>query len=333
MTDEHNPPTFRVQWSSAFRTNSVGLAGHGFPFAAEVFERDGVYGIGGAAARVCDLVDVIEAFAQPVVTVQSLGHYWFDQEGRREWTPGEIAREQGVEAEAHDVTWAGHNELLVLRRSDLGPFLAELYPYNIDVVDAPGPVAAAAADEMALAVGTRGLDTCVLHELPDAELHFSGHDDCYFHIESRDPVLPVRVFARLLTLAAGAALLARAETSTETSSEPSTEPSVEPRTEAVTVVEPDAEFVRAILARSGHWSGPVRAPEPDGTVRLDLAADKWRLGKRLPPQADLSACYDPTRGRWHLVESEPEFEAEPDAEPGFGSAPAPTSTTGPDSAR
>ncbi|MFI6585754.1 hypothetical protein [Embleya sp. NPDC050493] len=314
MTDKHHPPTFRVESNSAFRTNSVGLAGVPFPLAAEVFERDGVYGIGGAAVRAADLVDVLEAFAQPVVTVQSLGHYWFDPEDHREWTPGEIARDQGVEAEAHDVTWAGHSELLVLRRGDLGRFLAELYPYNIAVLDAPGPVSAAAADEMALAVGTSGPDTSVLQELPDAGLYFSGHDDCYFHVESRDPALPVRVFARLLTLAAGAALLVDDE--------------------AVTVVEPHSELVRAILARSAHWSGPIGEPEPDGTVRLDLAAGKWRLGTRLPARADLSARYDPTTGRWHLAEPEAGIGTEPGtghrAEPGAGSRPEFDPGPGPD---
>ncbi|MFI6981283.1 hypothetical protein ACIBSV_22180 [Embleya sp. NPDC050154] len=289
MTDEHGPLAFRVEADAAFGVNSLGLGRAGFPFAAWVSEYNGVHVIGGVAARVVDLVDVLEPFAQPVVTVQSLGHHWFDSEDLRVWRAAEIAREQGVEAVGHDVTWAGHTELLALRRTDLSRFLAELYPYNIDIVDAPGPVSAAAADELALAVGTRASDGGVLAELPCADLHFSGHDDCYFHIESRDPALPARVFARLLTLAVGSALVADGE--------------------AVTVVEPHRAFVDTILARSPRWWGPIGASDPDGTVRLDLAAGEWRPGVPVPTHADLSIRHDPSTGDWQLTR--PESQSHP----------------------
>ncbi|MFI9066402.1 hypothetical protein ACIGQE_31800 [Streptomyces sp. NPDC053429] len=66
-------------------------------------------------------------------------------------------------------------------------------------------------DELALVLGTTGVDEPLLSHLGGSRVWFSGHDDSYVLLETRDPALPGAVLARLLTLPAGAALAGLAE--------------------------------------------------------------------------------------------------------------------------
>ncbi|MEU7067793.1 hypothetical protein [Streptomyces sp. NPDC046161] len=61
-------------------------------------------------------------------------------------------------------------------------------------------------DELARVLGTTSVDEPLLSHLGGSRVWFSGHDDCYVLLETRDPALPGAVLARLLTLPAGAAL-------------------------------------------------------------------------------------------------------------------------------
>ncbi|MYW04861.1 hypothetical protein [Streptomyces sp. SID3343] len=115
-------PGFAVSARSAFGVNCIGMVARAsFPVAFRTRTHDGVYVVDGAALRVADIADVLTPFAQPVAVVLDIGHSWCDPEPAfRIWQAHEIARDQRVAVEVHDMAWAGQGELLVLDRDDLG---------------------------------------------------------------------------------------------------------------------------------------------------------------------------------------------------------------------
>jgi hypothetical protein len=118
--------------------------------------------------------------------------------------------------------------------------------------------------------------------VPGATLYYSGHDDCYVHLETTDPTAPSRLLARLLALKAGAVLLDEDE-----------------EIDTVTVVEPPADLVVGLLARSDHWLGSAARSSPtEVTVGLAVTQGPWRLSDPLPELLPYRLTVDLSRGTW-----------------------------------
>ncbi|MFD3937736.1 hypothetical protein ACFWSP_22140 [Streptomyces sp. NPDC058618] len=142
-------------------------------------------------------------------------------------------------------------------------------------------------DELALVLGTTGIDEPLLSRLEDSRVWFSGHDDCYVMLETRDPALPAAVLARLLTLLAGSALAELAE---------------EPFSR---VPEPGPWLPEQLIATAPHWIGALgNVTEDLVTIGLAALEDPWRLGLSFPQQADLTAMLDVCHGTWRIAPAE-----------------------------
>ncbi|MFF8265358.1 hypothetical protein [Streptomyces virginiae] len=144
----------------------------------------------------------------------------------------------------------------------------------------PADVTEEQLDELALVLGTTGIDNSLLSRLGDSQVWFSGHDGCYVLVETRDPALPAAVLARLLALLAGSALAELAE---------------EPFSR---VPEPGPWLPEQLIATAPHWNGALgNVPEDLVTIRLAALAGPWRLGVSFPEQADLTAPPQPLTSR------------------------------------
>jgi hypothetical protein len=120
-------PAVRVDRFNAFLVNRVGLDGPGFPLSISVEALDGLWVATGTAVRALDLVDVLAASAHDFAVLLNIGHNWFGDDDAP-IRPREIARRQGVQVRAHDITWASFSgedpsDLLMLRWRDLDRFL------------------------------------------------------------------------------------------------------------------------------------------------------------------------------------------------------------------
>ncbi|MFI5828383.1 hypothetical protein ACIA6C_14080 [Streptomyces sp. NPDC051578] len=108
--------------------------------------------------------------------------------------PSLIAAELGVPCTVHPLgSWAsGTNglaeEFLVMDREFLPRLLDDTCsPYELTLIDVPADVTAEQLDELALVLGTTGVDEPLLSHLGGSRVWFSGHDDCYVLLETRDP--------------------------------------------------------------------------------------------------------------------------------------------------
>ncbi|MBA9002166.1 hypothetical protein HNR21_001048 [Actinomadura cellulosilytica] len=59
-----------------------------------------------------------------------------------------------------------------------GPFLDDLSPYEIEIVDVGSRPSPDQADELALVVSTHDAGDPLLPRLPGSRVRFSGRDDC-----------------------------------------------------------------------------------------------------------------------------------------------------------
>ncbi|MET3986262.1 hypothetical protein [Streptomyces sp. PvR034] len=279
----------------AFSVNSVGWERRPFPLAFSVREADGLWRVRASAARAGELVDLLVAAANDAVAVVALETNSYLDADWHPLRPSLVAAELGVPCAVHPLgSWAaGVNglgeEFLVLDR-DLLPRLLDgtWSPYELALIDLPAGRSAERLDELALVLGTTGVDEPLLSRLAGSRVWFSGHDDCYAFLETSDPALPAAVLARLLTLMAGAALV-------EGEREPL------PR-----VPEPDPGLAEQLIAAAPHWIGAlVEAADRTGgeqLIAIDLAAlpAPWRLGEPFPRRADVTATLDVRRGTWRL---------------------------------
>jgi hypothetical protein len=259
---------------SAFAVNRLGFGSAPFPLTFSVREADGSWVVDATAATAAELADIVVGAANETVVVADLATVSFLDDDYVEWPPSRIAAEQGVRGQAHRLGALAtgvvglSEEVLVLRRDDLPRFLAGWSPYQLTLVDVPGPPSAERLDEIALAFGTAAHHEPVLPGLVGSRVWFSGHDDCYVTLESTDPTVPVAVLSRLLTLLAGMVL-------------------------EDAVVEPDGALVADLIARSGHWVGvPGRVTEDSVTVDLAATTERWRLGTRFPDRVDHTVVLD-----------------------------------------
>ncbi|MEV4192737.1 hypothetical protein [Streptomyces toxytricini] len=258
-----------------------------------VREAEGLWRVSAGAAQAGELVDLLVAVANDAVAVVSLETNSYLDEDWHPLQPALIAAELGVPCTVHPLgSWAsGTNglpeELLVMDRDLLPRFLDGTWsPYELTLIDVSADVTPEQLDELALVLGTTGVDEPLLGLLGDSRVWFSGHDDCYVMLETRDAALPAAILARLLSLLAGSALA-------ELTEEP-----------CVRVPEPDIQLPEQLIETAPHWIGALSHVTED-LVAIGLAAlpDPWRLGTPFP-QADLTATLDVRDGTWRITPKE-----------------------------
>ncbi|MEW1635347.1 hypothetical protein AB0469_14855 [Streptomyces sp. NPDC093801] len=280
-----------VGQQGAFSVNSVGIERQPFPLSFSVHEAEGLWRVSAGAAQAGELVDLLVAVANDAVALVSLETNSFLDEDWYSLRPGLIAAELGVPCTVHSLgSWAsGTNglseEFLVMDR-DLLPRLLDgtWSPYELTLIDLPADVTPEQLDELALVLGTTGVDEPLLNRLEDSRVWFSGHDDCYVLLETRDPSLPAAVLARLLSLLAGSAL---AELTEESISR---------------VPEPGPWLPERLIATAPHWIGALgNVTEDLVTIGLAALPGPWRLGISFPQQADLTATLDVRHGTWRIT--------------------------------
>ncbi|MFE9636115.1 hypothetical protein [Streptomyces sp. NPDC006463] len=275
----------------AFSVNCVGVECRPFPLSFSVREAEGVWRVTAGAAQAGELADLLVAVANDAVVVVSLETNSFLDEDWRTLRPSLIAAELGVPCTVHPLgSWASGtyglaDELLVLDRDRLPRLLDGSWsPYELTLIDVPAGLTTEQFDELALVLGTTGVDESLLGCLGGSRVWFSGHDDCYVLLETRDHALPAAVLARLLTLLAGSALA-------ELTEEPSSR-----------VPEPEPWLPERLIATAPHWVGALgTVTEELVTIRLAALPDRWRLNVPFPEHADLTATLDVRHGTWRIA--------------------------------
>ncbi|MEU4878146.1 hypothetical protein [Streptomyces sp. NPDC021608] len=273
--------------------NSVGVERRPFPLSFSVRETEGLWRVSAGAAQAGELVDLLVTVANDAVAVVSLETNSYLDEDWHSLQPALIAAELGVPCTVHPLgSWAaGTNglaeEFLVMERNLLPRLLDGTWsPYELTLIDVSADVTPEQLDELALVLGTTGVDEPLLGLLADSRVWFSSHDDCYVMLEARDPGLPAAVLARLLALLAGSALA-------ELTEEP-----------FARVPEPDPWLPEHLIGAAPHWIGALSHITED-LVAIGLAAlpHPWRLGVPFP-QADLTATLDVRHGTWRITPKE-----------------------------
>lgn len=269
----------------AFTVNRVGLAGAAFPLSITVSEAAGVWTARGTAIRAVDVVDTLVASAGLFAAVLNLGQSAWFGDGLVPLAAGEIAARQGVAADVHDISWSGPRrayriDLLALPWADLGRLFADWSLYQVDIVDLGDDLAGFSADELALTAGISGRDQDRLQRLGGARVWYTGHDDCYFQVDSTDQQLPARLLARLLALLAGSTML-------------------DDQTPGVLLSEPATQLAAELLAVSCQWTATPAAAAPGEPVTIKLAADCWQPGRPLPGEVVAAVMFDLSSGHWN----------------------------------
>ncbi|MFC4147623.1 hypothetical protein ACFO0M_15310 [Micromonospora mangrovi] len=289
MTDQDGRPVRVDRWA-AFHVNAQGLGQEPFPVAFSLVSAGGLHTIRAAAASAAELADVLAALGQEYAVVLNVGTNSFLDEDWAQWPLARIARAQGVTATAYDIRWSASrhwsDDLLVLPWTEMDRLFAGWSCHDIEILDAPGPLSPGQADEVALAVNSHDQTTAMVPDVPGATLYFSGHDDCYVHLETTDPTGPVRMLARLLALKAGVVLLGEDE-----------------ETEAVTVAEPPRDLLARLLTGGEHWVGRAARTSPtELTVSLAVTGCAWRLADPVPERLPYRLVLDLPGGTWVALE-------------------------------
>lgn len=275
-----------VEPHGAFSVNSVGLDRIPFPLSFSAREAAGSWMITGAAARAGELADLLVSAADSTIIVADLATNSFLHEDCSAWAPSRIATEQGIDFRSRSLgTLASgvpglSEEILAVRRDDLPRFLDGWSPYELTLVDIPGEAGPGQLDEIALTIGTAHVGEPVLPGLPGSRVLYSGHDDCYFCVESADPAMPTTLLSRLLALLVGSFL---------------------GRGSCTDVPEPARMLMACLLKDSAHWTGtPGSVSETEVTVRLTAVDEPWHLGQKVPDHTDCLAICDIPQGAWRL---------------------------------
>jgi hypothetical protein len=272
----------------AFSVNRIGVDRTSFPLSFSARETGGSWMVDATAAQAGELADVLAGAAGDTIVVVDLATTSFLDEDHAEWQPSRIAAGQGVSCQAHPLGSLASGviglseEAIAMQSDDLPRFLAGWSPYELTLVDMPGSPDPARTDEIALAIGTAAYyDEPVLPGLPGSRLLYSGHDDCYLHVESADPAVPPALLSRLLALLAGSALAA---------------------TSPVRIPEPAAALTASLIEEHPHWTGRLGAASGDSvTISLSMAATSWRLSHLLSERTDRTVTYDVRQGLWRLA--------------------------------
>src|SRR5215469_15473696 len=265
-----------------FAVNVIGFGRQPYPLSLRAVAAGDGWVVNATAARACDLVDVLGVNAGKTALILNVDQTTWLDDNHRPWPLRRIAAHQHVPAAVTDIRWASRNpafdnDLLVISWSDLPRLLEGWSPNNIDVLDQPGPPDA--TDDLVLTVNTSRGDDDLIARLPGSTVYYSGHDDCYAHIQTTDPALPSRLFTRLLALLAGSALLGD-------------------QTESVVVPHPDQRVAFDLLRRASHWTGTLVDSRPGGSITIGLTPrDRgWRLGDPNPTDPSDLITLDPRNG-------------------------------------
>jgi hypothetical protein len=271
----------------AFSVNSIGLDGTPFPLSFSVREASGSWIVDATAAQAGELADVLMRAASDTIVVVNLGtNSFLDKDDVQRPLP-RIAAGQGVSCQVHPLGALASGviglseEAAAMRRDDLPRFLAGWSPYELTLADMPGGPDPERMEEIALAIGTAAYDEPVLPGLPGSRLRYSGHDDCYLHVESTDRTVPAALLSRLLALLAGSALAGASP---------------------VEVPEPSGVITTSLIEDHSHWTGRLSAVSGNTvTVSLSAVAAPWRLSHPLPERTDRTLTHDVRRGLWRLA--------------------------------
>ncbi|KPI30901.1 hypothetical protein OV450_1678 [Actinobacteria bacterium OV450] len=276
----------------AFSVNCIGMERLSFPLSFSVHEAEGTWKVAAGAAQAGELADLLGAAAHGSVAVVSLETNSFLDENWQMLRPSLIAADLGVRCTVHPLgPWASGThglaeEILVMDGDQLPRLLDGTWlPYELTLIDVPKDVTPERLDELALVLGTTDFDEPLLSRLGDSSrFWFSGHDDCYVLLETRDSALPAAVLARLLTLLAGSGVAALTDG-----------PSVR-------VPEPGPWLPERLMATAPHWIGALdTVTEELVTIRLAALPKPWRLDVPLPQRADLTAALDVRDGTWRIT--------------------------------
>jgi hypothetical protein len=253
----------------AFSVNGIGLNGAPFPLSFSARKAGGSWLVDAAAAQAGELADVLAGAAGDTIVVVDLATSSFLDDDYVQWPPSRIAAAQGVRCQAHPLGALASGviglsaEAIAIRSEDLPRFLDGRTPYALTLADMQGSPDPARTEEIALAIGTTARGKPVLPALPGSRLRYSGHDDCYLHIESADPALPAALLSRLLALLAGSALAG---------------------TCPVNVPEPPAAIAASLIAGHPHWTGWLSASQDTVAISLTALAEPCGSATRSPSE-------------------------------------------------
>ncbi|MEU8081002.1 hypothetical protein AB0B31_36810 [Catellatospora citrea] len=287
--------TVRVDRSAAFRANGV-WSREGtlpFPLSFHTTSTGGVHSVHATAASISELVELLAAHARGHAVVLNVStNDWLDDD-YQQLPLGQIAEEQGVAADVYDIRWAAtrhmSDDLLVMPWSRMPRFLDGWYPYDIEILDVAGPLTSAEVEELVLTVNTHAVGKApILPVLADASLWFSGHDDCYFSLETTSADLAPLLLARLLAAQAGAALIVAAD------------PEGTREDAVVMVPQPPTALAVELLGIGGDWVGKVAQVQAGERVTLALGTTNahWRVSHPLPDVMSHELTLDVVAGRW-----------------------------------
>ncbi|WP_371619913.1 hypothetical protein [Streptomyces sp. NBC_00454] len=266
-------------------------------------EAEGVWEVTAGAAQAGELADLLAAVATSAVAVLSLETNSYMDEDWQPLPPSLIAADLGVPCTVHPLgSWASGtyglaDELLVMDRGLLPRFLDGSWsPYELTLIDVPADVTSDQLDELALVLGTTDVDGVRLSHFEDSRIWFSGHDDCYVWLETRDPALPAAILARLLTLMAASALAELTELTELTDLSGLAE------SPSARIPEPEPWLPEQLIATAPHWIGALgHVTEGLVTIKLAALSTPWRLNVPFPQQADLTATLDVCDGTWRIT--------------------------------
>jgi hypothetical protein len=272
----------------AFSVNRIGLNGMPFPLSFSVRQASGSWMVSATAARAGELADILVHAASGTIVVVNVAASSFLDGDYAPWPPSRIAAGQGVSCQAHPLgaLAAGvtglSEEAIAMRREALPRFLDGWSPHELTLADVQGSPGPERADEIALALGTAAWhDQPVLPGLPGSRLLYSGHDDCYLHVESTDQAIPAALLSRLLALLAGSALASDSP---------------------VEVPEPPTAMAENLIAGHAHWAGTLGSVSRDTvTISLSATATPWRPAHPLPERADRTVTYDVQQSLWRTA--------------------------------
>jgi hypothetical protein len=271
----------------AFSVNSIGVDGTPFPLSFSIREASGSWMVDATAAQASELADVLIRAASDTIVVVDLRTSSFLDNDYVQWLPSRIAARLGVTCRVHPLGALASGvaglseEAVAMRRDDLPVFLDGWSPYELTLVDMPGSPSPGQVEEIALAIGTAAYDEPVLPALPGSLLRYSGHDDCYIHVESADRTVPAALLSRLLALLAGSALAGASP---------------------VEVPEPASVIIASLIGDHPHWAGRLSAVSGDTvTVSLSAVAAPWRPRHPLPERTDRLLTCDVRQGLWRAA--------------------------------
>jgi len=302
-----------VRVPNALTQNTV--VGRPFPVSVTCESRDGISSTWLCPIQAVDLVDLFVTGAGPYAFLCDVGvaDYEQDEEGAWREVPLSAALPAGVTSLAED------SETLLLPTAHLADVVARLVTYNLTVIDVSEP----ALDLASL--------WCALHEHETEEVPtllaaeqstrlLRSHDDCYAHLETRDPTLARLAVARLLAITAGTLRMC-AESQIGGSLGPSSEASPEADEDAVLarsprlsarvlgqgpgaavldVPDPAPAVVDAALGETGSLTLAQELVQVSGEeVVLPFAQSSWRLADPVPePTHEL--VYQGGVGSWQV---------------------------------